>query len=949
MSSERELPEEIDPDIFLAYDFSGIEADNQRYRLALESIEIGVFEYYPPIDHFEANYIWYQLTGIKRGDGLAAILGNIPAEKHQEILDVLGKSERDGRLTFTSRYYHPEKGERWISATGFVTSHNGTPQSPLHFSGTLIDVTEWKNIQENLVESENIRQTAFDRLPIGLLVIDAVTKTIDLVNPFGANMLGLPAREIIGKRCHHFLCPAPEGFCPVCDLGQEINGMERTIIRSDGDILHVLKSVIRITTDKKEKLLECFFDITSQKKIEEELRSVTDRLTLATQAGGVGIWDYDIAKETEDWDDQMYRLYAATRDEFPSGDMAWQKRIHPDDNDFQNREIERAITGARDYDSEFRIVWPDGSVHTIRAMAMLQTDRAGRATHLIGTNWDITKQKETESELIRTNLHLETASIQANRLMVEAESANVAKSAFLATISHEIRTPMNGVIGMAGLLLDTELTPEQRQYAQLLKSSGETLLSLINDVLDFSKMEARKLQLDDSDFCLPQMISTTVSMMEIHATGKCLELKAIIDSSVPAVVCGDENRLRQILVNLIGNAIKFTDTGGITVKIGLESETEEHFTVRFAIIDTGIGIPPEKQKQLFMPFTQLDSTSTRRYGGTGLGLAISRQLTELMGGKIGVISDGKNGTIFWFTILFNRPKGNLAETAPGSGSEAKGNAEKRESESDISAILKNSNVAGTVTESAADDSAPTEVLLAEDNATNQFIAVKLLEKFGCRIDVVDNGIEAVNAAKTKRYDLIFMDCQMPEMDGYEATKKIRELEELPGREERIPIIAMTAHALSGDRGKCLDAGMDDYLAKPILPDSLGAAIKKWKRRRLPQASHDTSAIFDRRAFFSRIMNDDTLARSVIAAFLEDIPAQIEFLGASAERKDWAAAERFAHRIRGASANLSCNELSLRAAECETAAQRLDGKKVEDGSERLREAFRAVREVLEALQ
>lgn len=301
-----------------------------------------------------------------------------------------------------------------------------------------------------------------------------------------------------------------------------------------------------------------------------------------------------------------------------------------------------------------------------------------------------------------------------------------------------------------------------------------------------------------------------------------------------------------------------------------------------------------------------------------------------MGGKIGVISDGKSGTVFWFTIRFNQP-------ARNGGDGCDGFLPRTESDSTESSE-----------ETSEEDSTPLEVLLVEDNATNQFIAKKILEKIGCRVDIADNGIEAVNAVKTKRYDLVFMDCQMPEMDGYEATKKIRELKGLPGRDDWIPIVAMTAHALSGDREKCLAAGMDDYLVKPLLPDSIAAAIRKWKRKRTPQSDGERTEIFDRRSFFSRIMNDVALARAVIIAFLEDIPAQIELLGKSIEQNDMPSAERFAHRIRGAAANLSCNEISRIARECETAAHDNDAGKTRNSRKQLDEAFRSASKILEAL-
>lgn len=916
-----EYAEEIDPDSFLVYDFSGIEADNQRYRLAIETVRIGVFEYYAEIDHFEANNIWYQLTGISRGDGLSALLDRIPERSRDELRDILCRRERCDRLKFVSRYRQPDETDRWISISGAITILDGMPQNPPHFTGTLIDITDAKTVQEKYVESENIQNIAFRHLPLGMLIIDAQTKKIEDVNEYGASMFGSDKSKIIGRRCHHFLCPAPEGFCPVCDLGQEISSEEQSIIRSDGSMLWVVKSVLRYVEGQREKLLECFFDITSQKKTEGILRSMTDQLRLATRAGGVGIWDLNIQEGFEEWDDQMYRLYSATREEFPTGDKAWRARIHPDDKKNQDREIAMSIHAEKDYNSEFRIVWPDGSTHIIRAMAMLQTNPSGKPLHLVGTNWDITQQKETESELIRTNLNLEAASVRANRLMVEAESANVAKSAFLATMSHEIRTPMNGVIGMTGLLLDTKLTAEQRQYAELLKSSGETLLSLINDILDFSKIEARKLDIDKRAFDVHELIATTISMMTIHAAEKNLTLTNIVADDVPRFARGDANRLRQILVNLIGNAIKFTDKGSVSVKTVIESKTETSAVVHFEIIDTGIGIPPEKQKQLFIPFTQLDSTSTRRYGGTGLGLAISRQLVELMGGKIGVMSDGSNGTNFWFTIILEKADGAESVEHTKAAAQTGVNEEKK--------ILRK----------------PPKILLVEDNATNQVIAFKLLEKMGCKPDIVMNGLEAIAAVEKDKYDLVLMDCQMPVMDGYEATRKIR------SQGHRIPVIAMTAHALTGDREKCLACGMDDYISKPIQPDVLAAVIGDWiepkaKNKKEEKKEIAPNVIFDRESFSFRTMNDKELARTVITAFLDDIPVQLASLGESVEKYDFRQAEHISHRIRGAAANLSCPTLCKYASESETAAITGDREKLDILLKLLHESFREVTKALE---
>jgi PAS domain S-box-containing protein len=924
-----DIPEELDPDSLLTVAFSGIETENKRYRLALEGLATGVFEYYASIDHFEANEIWFHHTGLMRGDGIEAFLSRVPENDRAEIGKLLAGGDTGTRITKTTSWHNPPDPVKWISISGVSTTLCGRPSETLHFAGTLIDITALRQIQDNFIESEILQATAFRELPLGLVFIDAKSRKIEQINQYGADLFGMTIGEITGKDCFRTICHAEPDCCPVCDLAQEIKEQEKEILRPDGSTRWVLKTVSKIPMGNEMKLLESYFDITRQKKTEAELISRTDQLGLATRAGRVGIWNYNIEKETEEWDDQMYRLYQATREEFPGGEKAWAKRIHPDDVAMQKSEVMKAVAGEKDYDSEFRIVWPDRSIHNIRAMSMLKKDQDGKPTNLVGTNWDITGQKETENELIRTNLHLEAAGIRANRLMIEAESANVAKSAFLATISHEIRTPLNGVIGMANLLIDTALSDEQRQYARLLKESGDTLLSLINDVLDFSKMEARKLEICKKEFNPRETIDSTVTMMNIHAAEKDLTLSATIDKDVPETVIGDENRLRQILVNLIGNALKFTDKGSVSVHASIADSSNDVVTIRFSIVDTGIGIAPEKQKLLFTPFSQLDTSTTRRFGGTGLGLAISKQLVLLMRGDIGVISDGKHGTTFWFTVRFDG-----AGKASGTlNHPAQTKVPPKQSASPRPAPRRN-----------------LRILLAEDNATNRLIAVKLLEKLGYAPDVVETGEEAVAAFVKKEYDIIFMDCQMPVMDGYEATKAIRAL---PGRaagseKKEVPIIAMTAHALSGDREKCIEAGMDDYLVKPVIPEALAAAIERWS----PDAQHHdvpvmpSRAIFDRDSFYTRLSNDEELARVVIAAFLEDIPTQLAALDKSVAADDLKEAEHFAHRIRGASVNLGCHVLCDRAIACELAASESAKETLKSSVRLLHEAYREAAAILE---
>jgi signal transduction histidine kinase/ActR/RegA family two-component response regulator len=439
-------------------------------------------------------------------------------------------------------------------------------------------------------------------------------------------------------------------------------------------------------------------------------------------------------------------------------------------------------------------------------------DSNGRVVGAIESVRDITNHKLFEDELKKTNLQLKIATDHAREMATNAERANAAKSEFLANMSHEIRTPLNGVIGMTGMLLDTDLNAEQHEYAEIVRTSGEMLLSLINDILDFSKIEARKLELEAQDFDLRFLLKEVVDLLALSAHEKDLELDCTIEPGVPSRMRGDPGRLRQILVNLTGNAVKFTEKGKIIVRADLESENDRPATICFSVIDTGIGIPEDRQSILFSPFTQIDGSTTRQHGGTGLGLAISKNLAELMGGKIGLVSKEGEGSTFWLTVPLEK------QTAgPASADELPlrrdrpHDAENRLQEPEAQ-FLKTAN--------------KIRILVAEDNPANQKVAQAMLRKIGLRADVVANGKEAVDVLQIVPYDLLLMDCQMPEMDGFEATRAIRR-NGSKVLDPHIPVIAMTASNMQGDRERCIQAGMDDFIAKPFQKKELAEILARW--------------------------------------------------------------------------------------------------------------------------
>jgi len=481
-----------------------------------------------------------------------------------------------------------------------------------------------------------------------------------------------------------------------------------------------------------------------------------------------------------------------------------------------------------------------------------------------------------QGELLETNRELATARDQAL-------AGSRAKSEFLANMSHEIRTPMNGVLGMAELLLTGDLPAEARRYAETIQSSGEALLTILNDVLDFSKIEAGKMVFEllpvDPRRCLDDVAALMAGRAREHAVA----LTALATAEVPARVVGDPSRLRQVLLNLVGNAVKFTDHGEVAIRLGV-AEGE----LLFEVVDSGIGIPEAARAQLFDAFTQVDASTSRRFGGTGLGLAISRRLVEGMGGEIGVESVEGEGTAFWFTLP-------LRIVAPPTAAET----------------------AAAAVRSVAAPACPLHLLLAEDNAVNRLVASKCVERLGHTVEATVNGRAAVAAWQRGHFDAILMDCQMPEMDGYAATAEIRRLEQEAGANGRTPIIALTANAMAGDRQRCLAAGMDDYVAKPLRGDELVAALARvcanppileTPGSTTTEAAMDTVMPMDLTYLRELVGGDEEVMGEILDLFMEDAPRQIAALGEAITRGNWQEAQRLAHTLKGSASNVGAEPL-----------------------------------------
>jgi len=893
------------------------------------------------------------------------------------------------------------------------------------------EVLERRRVEEEL-RRLSIAQKAILSSASYSVIATTMEGVIVSFNSAAERMLGYKAEEVIGKATPAIIHdpievqwrakeltkelgrevePGFETFVAKARSGQT-DEREWTYIRKDGSRFAVLLSVTAMRNEWGDNVgfLGIASDISERKRSERRLADEQARLFAFIEyaPAAVAMFDHEMkyVAASRRWLadyglEGRYIIGESHYEVFPNVSEQW-KDIHA-----------RCLAGAVERKDDD--VWrPEGWDHDqhLRWEVRPWYDSSGFIGGIMMFTQDITVDRLREGEL--------------SRMRDAADAANLAKSEFLARMSHEIRTPMNGVIGMTGLLLDTELNREQRDYAETVQNSAEALLTIINDILDFSKIEAGKLTFETVDFNLAELVENTMDILAPRAQAKGIELIAWLGQNVPSSLRGDPGRIRQVMNNLLGNAVKFTDKGEVVLRIQRESETEDQVTLRFEIQDTGIGISTEAQAQLFQPFTQADGSTTRKYGGTGLGLAITRQLVEMMHGTLGMQSQPGKGSTFWFSVELGKQPGAAYKIVPanssllagvktlivvenatnreffrmqmeswrmncvttGSGDEAlkllaEGVKEGRMFELVLLDInlpemmgvdlakairalpecarlriilltnfgtklsVREMQAAGVaeclqrpVTQSRVYDAVVTvlapasmeakrplgsmespsqqaktpvsdvRILLAEDNVVNQKVALGHLAKLGYKADYVSQGKEAVKAFEIGNYDIILMDCQMPEMDGFEATIKIRELERQRKEAGKglppVHIIALTANAMQGDRERCLAAGMNDYASKPIKAAELKAAIERWMHGAIsghlesatnaPAGGSKQAVNFE--VLLETAMGDQAEALSLTHTYLDDAEVTLSILDTAIKATSRVAIKKLAHRLRG---------------------------------------------------
>jgi len=761
--------------------------------------------------------------------------------------------------------------------------------------------------QETFLE-QAVYHALHDRLDVGVCALDETGRILSL-NAAGLRMGGWPESQVKGRVCHEVMecsCPPDEGDSDRCPIRRVMQDRQRShfpkiqLRRRNGEWKWVRLTIISLEEYGRPGLLLTFRDLTEELALTDECR----RLASIPEENPFPVIEADALGHLHYANPAMLHLMekAEIRHDGISAALPM---------DFKTIVRQCLVKNMSEHDVEVTVgskqyAWllaPLADMGLVRGYGMDITDRQLAAEEL-GAFADMVERKNRELD----------------QAVIKAESATQAKAAFLAAMSHEIRTPMNGVIGMTEILMGTSLTAEQWECARVIRSSAESLLLIINDILDFSKIEAGKLTLECLPFNLHDLVKDVVKLFEKRAQQKGLDLACLIHRKVPHLLKGDPNRLRQILTNFLNNAVKFTEEGSVTLHVEWEDEN-----IRFSVQDTGIGVSADDQTRLFQAFSQADVSTTRKYGGTGLGLAISRQLTELMGGMIGVDSTPGKGSNFWCSLHFEVPDQEESHSMkPNAGGRCTSFDNKE-----------GSRMEGLRPPMARKPVGTPSVLLAEDNPVNQQVASWNLKKLGCRVTVVSNGREAIEAVRSELYDVVLMDWQMPEMDGLQATKEIK------GLAPTIPIIGMTANAMKEDREQCLAAGMDDYLAKPVRCIELQEALTKWlpstyrhansrekeEDQALLKASdslckgacHQGMTAYDISSAMEVTGGDWTLFRSLFEIFVNTTPGLLADMQEAFEKEDWLGIEKNAHRLKGALGALHATPEMAAAAQVEQLA------------------------------
>ena len=970
------------------------------------------------------------------------------------------------------RYIRKDGETVWGHTTAVVALDSN--MKPDWCQAVIQDISKRKRAEAKLQESEEKYRLLVENATEAIFVAqDGILK---FINPKAAEITGYSHETLTTRPFVEFIHPDDRGMVMDRHLDRlEGKGVPSVYCfrmkHSSGNMKWAELHTVCITWEGKPATLNFMTDITERKKVEKTLRESEEQFRAMFNHMHSGVAVYEAVGNGADF---VFRDFNAAAESISriSRDQVIGKRLlalFPNMDRFGlfaalqrvYRTSQSEHLPAAYYKDPYREGWRDNFIYKLPSGAVVAiyddvTDRKRAEMAL----------REAKEKAEATNQELEHAMKRANELAAEADRATKAKSEFLANMSHEIRTPMNGIMGMTGLILDTDLTTEQEEYAETIKNSAQSLLSIINDILDFSKIESGKLDLESLDFDLRTTLEDFSDSLALSAHSKGLELLCWIEPEVPALLKGDPGRLRQILTNLMNNAIKFTSKGEVSLRVSVEREDGTHVWIRFAVKDTGVGIPKDKIARLFQPFTQVDASITRRYGGTGLGLSISRQLTERMGGDIGVESEEGKGSTFWVMLPlakqtdFQKPvedgeidiedtrilvvddnetnhrilagmldawnchRDNAFDAVsameklrsaasqktpfrvalldmfmPGMDGEAlgrkikedpvlrdthlvmmtsvgkRGDATRLEKTGfaayltkPIKQSLLHDCLATVMTQKPGEPSARNRIvtrhtvaedrkrrvriLLVEDNPVNQKVTLKLLEKMGYHVDAVDNGKEALTALETLPYTLVLMDVQMPEMDGLEATRQVRRAARAV-RNPKIPIIALTAHATKEHRKQCLDAGMNDYLAKPVQPDELAKAISRWALNlsdvpgeRTAGKTAKQKAAFNPSALLERLGGDEKAYEEVVCLFLQDVPRQIHSLREAVSGGDAAAAERQAHTLKGASGNAGAAELEKVVLKTERACERGDMKEAARMLDRIEAEFEKLNQILD---